>query len=54
MKEQIIQSKIINYDSLKQISKIINDNFLEDYLLVRHNQNENKLIFKKLPNTFEV
>jgi len=51
MQEQYLESKIVNYDSIEQISKIIEDNFSEDFLLVRHNQHDNTLFFKKLPTT---
>ena len=55
MQERYLEAKIVNYDSIEQISKIIEDNFSKDFLLVRHNQNDNTLFFKKLPKTkFEV
>ena len=49
MKQTIIEENIVNYDSDKQIPLIINKNFSNHFLFVRHIPKEHILVFKKLP-----
>jgi hypothetical protein len=52
MKEQILSQKTINYESYDEIDNIVTENFSNNYLLVRHNTYDKKLIFKKSPTPF--
>ena len=45
--------RIISYENEKDIQKIIDENFKEEFLFVRHDSNHKKLFFKNELHTGE-